>query len=135
MARRPLACVMGDMDLVRPLGLAGIPCAVVAPRGAPTRFTRFARHALDWVDAWDAPGAQVDVLVRFAEAQPEPPVLYYEDDRELLLVSRLRDRLALTFRFGVVLADLVGAVVDRARCQEVAAVPDLAVLISHGLHP
>ena len=37
----PLACVMGDMDLVRPLGLAGIPCAAVAPAGAPPRYSRF----------------------------------------------------------------------------------------------
>src|SRR5213080_4801764 len=135
MAPRPLACVMGDMDLVRPLGLAGIPCAVVAPRGAPTRFTRFARHALDWVDAWDAPEAQVDVLVRFAEAQPEPPVLYYEEDRELLLVSQFRDRLARAFRFVVADADLVEALVDKAHFQELAARLDLPVPRAHVLHP
>src|SRR5207249_9923860 len=130
----PVACVMGDMDLVRPLGLAGIPCVAVAPRGAPTRFTRFARHALDWVDAWDAPEAQVDVLVRFAEAQPEPPVLYYEEDRELLLVSRFRDRLARAFRFVAADADLVEALVDKARFQELAARLDLPVPRAHVLH-
>src|SRR5947199_5368389 len=135
MAPRPLACVMGDMDLVRPLGLAGIPYAVVAPRGAPTRFTRFARHALDWVDAWDAPEAQVDVLVRFAEAQPEPPVLYYEEDRELLLVSRFRDRLARAFRFVVADADRVEALVDKARFQALPPRLDLPVPRAHVLHP
>src|SRR5213078_864214 len=123
MAPRPLACVMGDMDLVRPLGLAGIPCAVVAPRGSRTRFTRFARDA------------QVDVLVRFAEAQPEPPVLYYEEDRELLLVSRFRDRLARAFRFVAADADLVEALVDKARFQELAARLDLPVPRAHVLHP
>ena len=40
---RPLACVMGDMDLLRPLGLARIPCVVVARPGAAPRFSRFAR--------------------------------------------------------------------------------------------
>ena len=30
----PVACVMGDMDLVRPLGPAGIPCVAVAAAGA-----------------------------------------------------------------------------------------------------
>src|SRR5437764_14985520 len=121
MAPRPLACVMGDMDLVRPLGLAGIPCAVVAPRGAPTRFTRFARHALDWGDAWEAPEAQVDVLVRFAEAQPGPPGLYYEEDRELLLVSRFRDRLARGFRFVAADPDRVQAAVANGGSQDLAA--------------
>ena len=43
----PLACVMGNLDLVRPLGLAGISCAAVAPsrhrctsRGSSRRRSR-----------------------------------------------------------------------------------------------
>src|SRR5207247_9910155 len=95
----------------------------------------WARPALGWGAAWDAPGAQGDVLVRFAEAQPEPPVLYYEEDRELLLVSRFRDRLARAFRFVVADADLVEALVDKARFQELAARLDLPVPRAHVLHP
>src|SRR5574341_1829110 len=52
-AQAPTACVLGDIDLVRTLGLAGIHSAVVAPPGSPTRFSRYTRTALSWVDPWD----------------------------------------------------------------------------------
>ncbi len=51
--RRPLACVIGDMDLVRPLALAGIRCAVVAPPGAASRYSRFTQVVLPWADPWE----------------------------------------------------------------------------------
>ena len=44
---RPLACVMGNLDLVRPLGLAGIRCVTVAPRGHPVHFSRFVVDSID----------------------------------------------------------------------------------------
>jgi predicted ATP-grasp superfamily ATP-dependent carboligase len=108
------------MDLLRPLGLAGVPCAVVASPGAAVRFSRFARTALEWADPWDQPARLVDILVRFAGTQPEPPVLYYEADRDLLLVSRHRERLAQVFRFVVPDAALVEDLVDKARFQALA---------------
>src|SRR3712207_5327440 len=85
-----LACVIGDMDLVRPLGLAGIRCAVVSSPGAEPRFSRFTRAALDWVDSWEQADELLAALLRFAEAQSGPPVLFYGQDRDLLLVSRFR---------------------------------------------
>src|SRR5262249_49177713 len=44
------ACVMGDMDLLRPLALAGIPCAVVSRPGVPSLYSRYARSRLAWHD-------------------------------------------------------------------------------------
>ena len=120
MTRSAFACVLGDMDLVRPIGLAGIPCAVVARRGAAPRFSRFARARVEWFDAWDEPEALVEVLVRFGAAQAERPVLFYEEDRELLLVSRHRDRLATAFRFVVPHAELVEDLVDKDRFRDLA---------------
>src|SRR5205807_1928947 len=38
---KALACVMGDLDLVRPLGLAGIACAAVTRPGNPSIYSRF----------------------------------------------------------------------------------------------
>ena len=117
----PLACVMGDMDLVRPLGLAGIPCAVVARAGAPPRFSRFSRAVVPWADPWEQPDALVDSLVRFAAAQPERPVLFYEEDGHLLLISRHRARLAQVFRFVIADPFLVEDLVDKARFQALAS--------------
>jgi predicted ATP-grasp superfamily ATP-dependent carboligase len=124
---------MGDMDLLRPLGLARIPCVVVARPGAPPRFSRFARAALPWVDAWEHADEQVDTLMRFGSEQAKPPVLFYQEDRELLLVSRYRERLRSAFRFVIADATLVEDLVDKGRFQSLARRLDLPVPIARSL--
>ncbi|MFN3651981.1 MAG: ATP-grasp domain-containing protein [Armatimonadota bacterium] len=116
----PIACVMGDMDLVRPLGLRGIPCAVVAGRGSPARYSRFARTILDWEDFSERPEELAAMLVRYGSRQPSAPVLFYESDAQLLFLSRHRDLLAEVFRFVVADAELVEDLVDKARFQVLA---------------
>ncbi|HEY2804757.1 MAG TPA: GNAT family N-acetyltransferase [Gemmatimonadales bacterium] len=114
------ACVMGDIDLVRALGLAGIPSMVVAPPGSAARFSMTAAGALDWVDPWERSEELVESLIAHGQAQSEPPVLFYQDDRGLLLVSRLRDRLRGAFRFVIPDATLVEQLVDKHRFQQLA---------------
>jgi D-aspartate ligase len=123
----PLACVMGDMDLVRPLGLAGIPCAVAARRGGPPRYSRFTCASLDWNYPRSRGEELVDSLIRFGTAQSERPILFYEHDDFLLLVSRFRDRLQRAFRFVIPDAALVEALADKARFQRLARELDLPV--------
>ena len=132
---RAFACVMGDVDLVRPLGLAGIPCAVVAKPGAATRYSRFTRQILPWADAWEQPEQLVSTLLEFAAQQAERPVLFYEEDRELLLVSRYRERLAEAFRFVVADPVLVEDLVDKSRFEKLARRVDLPVPRAHRLDP
>src|SRR6266568_1238341 len=115
-----LACVLGDADLLRALGLAGIPCAVAAEPGSPPRYSRFARVVLDWADAWEQPVELLELLERFAAGQREPPVLFYEEDRDLLLLSRHRERLRRHFRFVMPEAALVEKLVDKCRFQALA---------------
>ena len=131
----PVACVMGDTDLLRPLGLAGIPCVVMAEPGEPARFSRFSKATLEWVDGWAQPEALVDTLMRFAATQPERPVLFYEEDRELLVVSRFRERLSQGFRFVVPDPTLVEDLVDKARFQALAARLELPVARARHLSP
>ena len=88
-----IACVLGTINLVRPLGLARIPCAVVARQGDPARFSRFTVASVDWLDPAAQPERLVERLVQFGISQPEQPVLFYEGDNDLLCVSRFRDRL------------------------------------------
>ena len=132
---KPLACVMGDMDLLRPLGLAGIPCAVVAHPGAPPRFSRFSHAALDAIDRLEDAEELVERLLRFARAQAEPPVLFYEEDRDLLLVSRYREQLKQGFRFAIADASLVEDLVDKARFRTLAERLQLPVPATRRLHP
>jgi D-aspartate ligase len=119
-ARSAPACVMGDMDLLRPLALAGIPCAVVARPNGPALYSRHTRSRLVWRD--DAKNAEqlLDALVSLGKAQPERPVLFYQEDDQTLLVSRFRERLEDAFRFVVADAGLIEDLLDKARFQELA---------------
>ena len=119
-ARPAIACVMGDMDLLRPLALEGIPCAVVARPGVPSLYSRYARSRLAWDDDANNIDVLLDALVEFGQAQSEPPVLFYEEDAQALLVSRFRERLARAFRFVVADPTLVEDLLDKARFQELA---------------
>ena len=132
---KALACVLGDTDLLRPLGLAGIPCAVAAPPGSPSRYSRFARIVLEWADAWEEPAEFLELLEQFGARQPAPPVLFYEEDRDLLLVSRNRARLRRHFRFVVPNADLVEDLVDKCRFQALAQHLGLPVPAGRALDP
>jgi CelD/BcsL family acetyltransferase involved in cellulose biosynthesis/predicted ATP-grasp superfamily ATP-dependent carboligase len=115
-----LACVMGDMDLLRPLTLAGISCAVVTRPGVPSLYSRYAQSRLAWDDYSGNIEGLLDALLNFGKAQAEPPVLFYEEDGQVLLVSRHRERLAQAFRFVVADATLVEDLLDKGRFQALA---------------
>jgi D-aspartate ligase len=131
----PLACVMGDMDLLRPIAAAGIRCAVVARAGSPSLYSRHARARLPWPDFSENVETLVDKLVNFARAQPTPPVLFYEEDPQLLMISRYRARLAPAFRFVIADAELVENLVDKARFQALAERCGLPVPPACRFHP
>ena len=114
------ACVLGDMDLVRPLGLAGIKCAVAVPPGAASRYSRFTTHAIEWAHSWEQTDQMVENLIQFGKSQSERPVLFFESDGELLLVSRNRQRLQKYFRFAIAEHELIEDLVDKARFQNLA---------------
>lgn len=132
---QPVAVVIGDIDLVRPLGLAGIRSVVVAKPGDPIRYSRFTEGVIDWLDPWKEADTLVERLLAFAATQPEKPVLFYEEDRDLLLVSRHRERLARGFRFTVPDAELVEDLVDKSRFQALAERLDLPVPATRRLAP
>lgn len=111
---------MGEIDLVRALGLAGIRSAVVVDPGNPARYSRSTAHVLPYFDSRTEPEARVAAVVAYAERQPEKPVLFYDNDWSLLLISRHRARLATALRFVVPEPDLVEALVDKERFQELA---------------
>ena len=115
-----LALVMGDVDLVRALGLAGIRSACLGAPGAPARFSRHVERTLAWDDQWQRQDELVAALLRFGRAQPEPPVIYPQTDAALLLVSRRREELSQAFRFVLSDAALIDDLVDKSRFQALA---------------
>lgn len=113
-ARAP-AFVLGDADLVYALGHAGIRSVVVAPAHDAARHSRHVAGAVPWVDHWRSPEELVRRLVDAARERPEPPVLCFQSDGDLLVVSRFRAELAEAFRFAVAPAGLVEDLVDKGR--------------------
>lgn len=124
-SKQPMACVLGEIETVRPLALAGIRSAVVAHPGEPARYSRFVDTVIEWIDPWSEPTKLVDRLLEYARAQHERPVLYYDGDWDVLLVSRYREALAAGFRFVVAEAELVEDLVGKERFQTLADRLDL----------
>lgn len=116
----PPVCVLGDVDLVRALGLAGLSSVVVAARDDPVRFSRHTVATLHRSDHWTEVDALLETLLAWARTQPEPPVLLPQTDGDLLAVSRHRDLLGSSFRFLLPPADLVEDLLDKARFQRLA---------------
>lgn len=125
--REAPACVIGEIDLVRALGIAGIGSIVVSPPGDFTRYSRHRRGVVSRLDAAHQPELLVERLVGYARELDAPPVLFYNGDWDLLMVSRLRERLAEVFRFVVPDAELVEELVDKRRFQRRAAELELPV--------
>jgi D-aspartate ligase len=130
-----LACVIGDMDLVRPLALANVRCAVLAPPGSGAEFSRSAWISLGWVDPWSQPEALIERLLAFGRSQRSAPVLFYEGTADLLTISRNRDALREAFRFVVADATLVEDLTDKHRFQALAERLDLPVPRTRRLDP
>ncbi|MCW2238617.1 carboxylate--amine ligase [Azospirillum canadense] len=132
---RPLAFVMGSMNLLRPIGLAGASCVAVTAPGSPTVHSRFTRAVLPWVDFSERTDVLVEKLVRLGAAQPVPPILFYEEDEHLLVISRHRETLGQVFRFVVADADLVEDLVDKNRFHALAERMGLPVPATRHLRP
>jgi len=123
----PLACVLGEIDLVRALALAGVRSAVGVPPGNPARYSRAAAHVLDWRDPCREPEALLERLLAFGRTQPERPVLFYDGDWDTLLISRYREQLSEAFRFVIADNELVESLIDKERFQELAERLELPV--------
>jgi D-aspartate ligase len=111
------ACVLADLDIVRPLGRAGVRCIAVARGTDPVRWSRFTAAFADRT-AWRTPDDVVAGLLALAEREPEPPTLFYANDQDLLLVSRHRAALGRAFRIAIADADLVELLLVKTRAHE-----------------
>jgi len=133
--QNPFACVLGGVDLMRAIGLAGIPCVSVSPEGALPRFSRFSRGSVRWQDPAREPEALLTALLEFARNVAEPPVLFYQGDADTLFISRFRHRLAPHLRFVIPEALLVEDLIDKERFQALACRLGLPVPPATSLTP
>lgn len=130
----PVAVVIGNLDLIRPLVAAGIPCAAVASSVAAARYSSLVSHVITTCPG-DTDEVLLDKLLLFARDQPQPPTLFYELDDAMLLVSRHRDVLVGPYRVLVDESELVEACADKVSFRELAERTDLPVPASQVVHP
>lgn len=124
------AVVVGDMDLVRAVGLAGMRPTLAAPPDEPGRFSRFVSG---WIDS-TRPDL-VDALAAHADESPEPPLLFLQTDRALQLVSDARARLLPGYRVRLPDAEMLGEVLDKSRFGALAGELGLRVPASRRVRP
>jgi len=134
LAGGPRAVVFGDLDLISTLGMAGIACVAVAPPGDPVRFSRFTRGLIELPERPEA-DELVKRLRAFAQSQPTRPVLYYQDDEHLILVSRQRETLGEFARYVLPDEQLVEDLVDKVRFRSLAERLEFPVPRSRSLSP
>ena len=112
-----LACVMGGLSVIRALGREGIPVAcVITPetKGQPS-LSRFVRRTLIAPSALTDAEGLLAALLRFGSSLAQPPVLFVDNDEDLLFVSRNRVRLSACFRFALPSPELLEDLVDKRR--------------------
>ena len=127
--------MLGDTDLIRALGLAGIRCAVASRARSPMAHSKFVAERIEWADNWGDPDRLEANLVEYAVRHSGPAPLFYQHDGDLAFVSRHRDTLRKRFRFVVAEAELVEDLIDKTRFAGLAERVGLPVPRSHVLHP
>ncbi len=125
---QPMACVIGDISMVRALGICDLPVAVVThdsdDKSTRSRYCRAVVSTPSWVTE---PDGAVATLIDWAKTQPSAPVIFYQGDHDLLAISRAREQLARHFRFVLPDRQLVEDLVDKLRFAELAERKSLPV--------
>ena len=118
----PEAVLVGDDDMVRALGLAGLTCLLVA---LPTSAARWSRFVTELVDVRRPDLAEV--LAARAAASGGRPVLFLQDDDALRFADRHRDALAAGHHLPLAPSELLHDLLDKPRFQALAARTGLPV--------
>ena len=120
--------MLGGADLVRALSLGGVKSVVVAPPAAAVAYSRAVVAVLEPLDAVTEAEQLVERLLGFARSRGDVPTpLFYDNDWDLLMVSRHRDALGERFRFAIGERELVEQLVDKERFQQLAGRLELPV--------
>ena len=113
---RPMACVIGDISMVRALGIRNIPVAFATSEAdskvAKSRYCSEVVLTPNWIDN---PDRAVAAVIDWAKTQPHRPVLFYQGDHDLVAVSRARRQLADWVRLVLPTEELVEDLTDKLR--------------------
>lgn len=122
------AILCGGLNLLRCFPDRTIPNILVTTTPTDLALTsRLAHQQKVITDYRTTPEKAIAELLALADSLSEKPVLYYGDDKLLLLISAHRDELAKRFRFLMPPAEHVETFVDKARFDRLARSLDLPV--------
>lgn len=107
------ALVIGDMDLIRPLGLAGIRTIAAGPTGPETAWSKYSIGSIRLPELWHSDEEAVDSLVRYGRSRDDRPTIIYQKDPAVLLLSRYRETLGEFYRMLLPPAETVEMLVDK----------------------
>jgi predicted ATP-grasp superfamily ATP-dependent carboligase len=105
--------VIGDMDLVRPLGMGGIRTIAAGPKRPETAWSRYTADTLVLPDLWHEPERVVEKLVRYGASRGDQPTIIYQRDPAVLLLSRYREVVSEHFRVLLPDPGVVEVLVDK----------------------
>lgn len=118
----PTAAVMcggglGAYDMVRALGMAGVPSAVYSSVTGEVAFrSRYARRTLRLPEFREWNYQKIfDRIKAFPACEGDRPVLFYAGDSELMFMSRFREQLAQYYRFLLPPPSVLEAVAGKAQ--------------------
>lgn len=120
---KPPALLIGGINLVRALGLAGIPVIVAAPRRSEATASRWCVGFCRLPPLKRGESASETLAVageRLSEAFGERIPLYYGNDDALALLQKFRAVLQPRFRFVLNDATIAEALLDKDRFQDFA---------------
>ncbi|MDP2341066.1 MAG: ATP-grasp domain-containing protein [Deltaproteobacteria bacterium] len=131
MKNKASALVIGDLSLVRALGMMGIPVALATtePRSSTT-LSRYCSEVVPTPSAVSDPHELVSTVIEWARLQPVPPVIFCQGDHDLLAFSRERRRVAPYARVPLPDAELVEDLVDKVRFAALARRHSLPVPVT-----
>lgn len=114
--------VVGNLDIVRPLAMAGLPVVLATSRTNRAAFSsRFCQVVHEVPSPTRQPDAFVDRLIDIGRGlQPWNPVLFYSGDTDLIAISGRRDELLPYYRFNMASRELVDQLTDKIGFVELA---------------
>src|ERR1043165_2638647 len=112
--------LLGGLNVVRALGLAGIPVLIATQdRRAPSTVSRYCKGVLELPPLAER-DAVIDTLVRTARSFGAPPPLFYDNDDRLALVQDCLAALAPHFALLLNEPALADALLEKSRFQAFA---------------
>lgn len=129
------ACVLGSVDLLQALRLAGLPVAVFTGRTDPLRWSRHVSEVHDAPSDFCDQSGFARRLQQWSARQPEQPVLYPQSDSDLLMLLAHRTELEACFRLALADTALLRDLVDKTRFAALAERVGLPVPRSVVLRP